>query len=227
MKQILEWFAEISLIFVNFPSNIVKPFILFDTVNKDGNQKYPVILIERWFSRNVFHIAAKKYLESKGFVVYSLNYPMMKGSFEDSAVNLKNFVEKHSLEDVILIGISAGATTSLEYLQFHDGWKHTHLFISIGGALYGSPLAVFFPFSKSLRELNPKSKFIKHLHSEPIKHLDRIITMRAKKDNMVPASCAHLPGARNITVNVVGHNLLHTFWLPTYKKVYTIAKAKF
>lgn len=222
MKTFFEGLAEVVLIIIHFPSNFIKPIVPLDHVNNNPTQKYTIVLVERWFSRNVFHFAVKKFFEKKGFVVYSLNYPMLKGSFEDSAENLKKFIENHNIHDAVLIGISAGATTCLEYLQFHDGWKKTYMFISVGGSLFGSLLAKILPISKSLKQLNPNSDYIKHLHSEKIKNIDKIITVRARHDNMVAGRFAVLPGARNITIDVVGHNLLHTFWFPTYEKVYEL-----
>jgi hypothetical protein len=224
MRNFIQWNIEAFLILIHFPSNFLKPVIPMDKINKNGENKHPVILVERWFTRNIFHYAAKKYLERKGFKVYSLNYPMMRGTFEEAALNLKKFIEDKNIEDVVLIGISGGATTCLDYLQNHEGWKETHLFISIGGSLYGSPLARALPISKSLRELIPTSKYMKHLHEKPVKNLDKIVTIRAKHDNMVPARYAQIEGVKNITVNVVGHNLLHTFYLPTYKLVADLAQ---
>ena len=148
MKTFLEWNIEVFLILVHFLSNFLKPVVPMDGVNNNPKYKNPIVLVERWFTRNVFHFAAKKYLERKGFKVYSLNYPMMKGDFEESALNLKQFIEKNKISDAVLVGISGGATTCFDYLQNHDGWNKTHLFISIGGSLYGSPLARLLPIFK-------------------------------------------------------------------------------
>lgn len=219
MKTIFEWLAELLLIFIHLPSNLLKPFIPFDSINKKPTHPYPIILVERWFSRNVFHFFAKRYLEKKGFTVYSLNHTLVRGEFEDSAQYLEQFIAKHKLTNCVLVGISAGATTCLEYLQNRNGWKNTHKFISIGGPLKGSPIAAFFPFTKSIRQLRPGSDFFKNLYRDGVKNEEKIITFRAKRDNMVPGKYSHLARSQNNVINVVGHNLLHTFWLPTYKKV--------
>lgn len=224
MKTFLEWNIEALLILIHFPSNFLKPVVPMDSVNKTPRNKHPIVLVERWFTRNVFHFAAKKYLERKGFKVYSLNYPMMKGDFEESAKNLEEFMNKHDIKDAVLIGISGGATTCLDYVQNYNGWERTHLFISLGGSLYGSPMAKMIPFSKSLKELNPESGYIKKLHEKPIKNLDKIVTIRARHDNMVPARYAQIDGAKNITMDVVGHNFLHTFYLPTYRLVVKLSE---
>ncbi len=224
MKTFLEWNIEAILILVHFPSNLLKPFVRLDSVKTNSTQKHSIVLVERWFSRNVFHLFAKRYLEKKGFRVYSLNYPMTKGSFEDSAVFLKKYLEEKNLSNVILIGISGGATTCLDYLQNMNGWQKTNKFISVGGSLRGSPYAKIFPNVKSMRELVPNSEYLKRLYKNPVKHFDRIITISALHDNMVPGQYSRIKGGRNITVNMVGHNLLHTFWLPTYRTIVKLAQ---
>lgn len=223
MKTKIEWFVETILVIVHFPTFLLKPFINFNAVNKNPTQKYSIILVERWFDRNVFHLFAKKYLEKKGFTVYSINYPLSKGTFEDAAKSLDKFINEKKLDSTILIGISGGATTCLYYLQFLSGWTRTKKFISIGGSLKGSALANSFPFYKSIRELRPESEFLKKLYSSEVKNKERIITISAEHDNVVPSEFSKLEGAENITLPVVGHNLLHTFWAPTYELVAKLA----
>lgn len=226
MKTALELLAEAGLVIVHFPSNLLKPFINFNSINKNPTQKNPVILVERWFTRNPFHIVAKKYLENKGFTVYSLNSTLARGSFQDAARKVGNLIEKEKLSNVILVGISAGASTCLEYLEHQNGWQNTNTFISIGGSLKGSPLASLLPFLKSIQQLNPKSTYQKTLHNRKLKNLDKIVTLRAKIDSMVPEEYSHLEGTRNQIIDVAGHNLLHTFWIPTYRQVVKLAQEK-
>ena len=214
-----------GLILTHIPSEVLAPIIPLDKVNPAPTQKYPIIFVERWFYRNILHYFPKKYLEKKGFAVYSLNYPMTKGTFEDSAANLKRFIEKNNLHDAILVGISGGATTCLEYLQFLGGWGQTQKLISIGGSLDGSPNGKLAPFVKSLKELIPESEYMKHLHSKPIENLDKITTITAEVDNIVPTKLGQLDGATNIVLDMVGHNLLHTIWTPTYYLVAKIAES--
>lgn len=223
MKKILEWGAEIGLIAIHIPSEVLAPIVPLDNINPSPTQKYPIILVERWFYRNILHYFPKKYLEKKGFKVYSFNYPMTKGTFEDSAANLKRFIEKNNIHDAILVGISGGATTCLEYLQFMDGWDRTRKFISIGGSLNGSPYGRLASFIKSLNELIPGSNYMKHLHSKPIENLDKITIITASVDNLVPTKLGQLDGTTNFVLDMVGHNLLHTFWTPTYDLVASLA----
>jgi hypothetical protein len=219
MRTLCFWIVEYSLILIHFPTYFLQLFISLKGVNPNPTKKHPIILVERWFETNVLHFFGKKYLEKKGFLVYSLNYPIMKCTFEDASQNLGKFIEQHHLQDVILVGISAGATTCLYYLQNENGWSKTYKFISVAGSIKGSPLANFFPFSKSFRQLSPASAFMTNLHSLPILNKDKIITFTPLSDNMVPVKYARLNGVKNITFKTVGHNLFHTLWIPTYKYI--------
>ncbi|MBP6913808.1 MAG: hypothetical protein KBC00_04320 [Candidatus Levybacteria bacterium] len=223
MKTITEWAIETILVIIHFPSNILFPFINFNGVNRKPKQKRPIILVERWFTRNPFHIFPKIYLEKKGFKVYSINSTLLKGTFDQAAEKLEKYIEKHRLEDVVLVGISAGATTCLTYLKKHRGWHTTHVFISIGGSIKGSPLSKIIPLP-AVKELLPNSDFLKNLSAIPSEKLSKTVTLNAKHDNMVPMKYSTISGADNEVIDVVGHNLLHTFWIPTYRRVAEIAK---
>lgn len=218
----LEWILEVVLIIIHFPMYLLNEFLPLKLENGKPTQKYPVILVERWFRHNVFHMFPKYYLEKKGFKVYTINHTLAVGTFESSAKKLGDFIEEKKLENAVLIGLSAGGLTILEYLQNQSGWKNTHLFIAVGVPFHGSPLALLFPIFKSLQELQPGSPFFVNIYKEGIKNLDKIYTLTATSDNLVPRKYGQLAGAHNIHVDMVGHNLLHTFWAPTYKKVVAI-----
>lgn len=223
MRTIIEWAIETTLVIVHFPSNVLYPFINFNKINKKPTQKRPIILVERWFTRNPFHIFPKMYLEKKGYRVYSINSTLLNGTFDQAAEELRKFIGKHKLENVVLVGISAGATTCLTYLKKHYGWQTTDIFISIGGSVKGSPLSKIIPLP-SVKELLPNSEFLKNLSALPNEKLSQIVTLSAKHDSMVPMKYSTIAGADNKVIDVAGHNLLHTFWIPTYRKVAEIAK---
>lgn len=222
MKTVIEWGLESILVIVHFPSTVLYPFIKFSSVNHKPTQKRPIILVERWFMRNPFHIFPKIYLEKKGYRVYSINSTLLKGTFDNAAEELKRLTEKHKLKNVVLVGISAGATTCLTYLKNHKGWQTTDMFISIGGSVNGSPLSKIIPLP-SVRELLPNSSFLKNVSEISLMGLSHTITLNAKHDNMVPMKYSIIRGADNEVIDVVGHNLLHTFWIPTYRRVAEIA----
>lgn len=219
IKYTAEWLIELLLIVFHFPMYLLNEVFPLKSVHENPTQKYTVILVERWFRHNVFHIFAKWYLENKGYRTYTINYSLAKGTFEKAGLHLQRFIITKKLDNVVLIGISAGALTCMYYLQKLNGWEKTVAFISLGGPLKGTPLAKLFPVNKSVREVQVNSDFIKDLYDGGIKQEDKIYSLHAISDNLVPVKYSQLPGAHNIQIDMVGHNLFHTFWIPTWKKV--------
>lgn len=224
MKYFFEKMLENLLVVIHFPVYILNIFFRLKSTNNNPTQKYPIILVERWFRHNAFHAFGKWYLEHSGFKVYTINYTLIKGSFNNAAQSLEQFIEDKKLENVVLVGISAGAITILTYLQKYNGWNKTHIFVSVGGPLHGSPKAIRFPLTKSVQELQPKSEFLKDLYAGGIKNKDKIYCITAKEDNIVPDGYSTIEGSHIVKIDVIGHNLLHTFWIPTYKKISEIAQ---
>lgn len=220
----LEWILEFILILIHFPCYLLLKYVPIRPKKSTQETLPSIIIVERWFRRNVFHFFAKRYLEKQGFRVYNVNFSLHDGSFENSGKKLKDYIEERSLKNIVLLGISGGSLTCLEYLQNNNGWDRTRLFISLAGPFKGSWIAKFFPIDHSIREMEPGSQYLHGLFEKPIQNKHNIYSIHGKADNMVPVESSCIDGVRNITIDVVGHNLLHGFWFPTYKKVYEIIK---
>lgn len=220
LSYTLEGLIEFLLILLHFPLFLLVHIFPFKTENKNPTQKYPIIFVERWFRSNVLHLIPKMYLESKGFQVYKISYKLTSSTFEEGARCLSEFIEEKNLKNVVLVGLSTGGVVVLEYLQNQNGWNKSHLFISIGSPLHGSKLAHFAKIS----EMYPNSVFFQNLYKNDIKNPEKIYTISAKIDNMVGRSNSRLKGVTNITLDMFGHNLLHTLYIPTYKKVVDIIR---
>lgn len=219
----LEWILEFILIIIHFPTYILLRYVSMRPKNAK-NESFPdIILVERWFRKNIFHFFAKWYLEKKGFRVYSVNFPLGKDTFEKSGAELKQYIIDRNLADVILVGISGGALTCLELLQNKNGWDYTKKFISVAGPFHGSFLAGMFPIDNSVREMEPGSTYLTSLFKHEIKNKDKIYSIHGVADNMVPVKSSFISGTHNITVDVVGHNVLHGLWMPTYDRIVAIA----
>ena len=119
MKDIIHILSEIGLIIFYPISSVFAQIVKRNELEGHGDGKV-IVIVERWLSKNVKHIYWKHYLEKRGYRVYLANFTLYKGSFEQSAVSLKKYLEKRELTDIILVGISSGALTSLVYLQEHE-----------------------------------------------------------------------------------------------------------
>lgn len=220
MKIIKDLVREIFLI-VTYPFGRI--FSLFFSIPATEPQQ-TVVMVERWFNNHPYHKLWKRYLEKEGFEVYIVNFPIYKGSFEESAVKLKEYIDSLSLNNIVLVGISSGAITSLLYLQHQNGWNNVQKFISLGAPFKGTPMAFFLSFTKSGRELLPINNFIKKLSNEEVINKDKIICLRSKFDEMVPGWSSVLNGVRTETIEVAGHNNFHLNSAETYSKVAELAK---
>lgn len=218
MKYSLEWIVEYILIILHFPLSILN-LVLPNIPVRESRYRTPVILVERWIKRNPLHIFMKRFLEKKGFLVYNINFPLLKGTFSESAGKLRRFIEEKNLSDVILVGISNGGLTCYEYLTQHNGWEKTTKFISVGTPFQGARLGFLLPSAVAGKELSPKGQYTQSILKKPILHADKIYNLGAKYDEMVGHRNSFLPGAKHIIIDVAGHNLLHTLWLPTFEKI--------
>lgn len=222
LRYFLEAIIEILIILLHPPCYVLFKYVSLRPKKSQVKKLPEIVIVERWFRKNIFHVFAKYYLEKNGFKVYDANFLLKDGSFESSGTQLSDYIESRKIKTAVLIGISAGALTCFEYLQNKNGWNRVSLFISIAGPFNGSWLAKIAPFNNSIKEMMPGSLYLKGLFQKPIINLDKIYSIRAKADNMVPVKSSYIEGAHNITIDVVGHNLLHGFWIPTYKKVVSI-----
>ena len=164
------------------------------------------------------------YLEKKGFNVFLHNLPLQKGTFAQSAKELREYIEKRQLTNITLVGISNGGITALLYLQNEDGWKHVKGFISIGTPFGGAPFAYFLSPFRSGRELFPGSMLATEIEGMSVQRKEDILSLRAEIDELVPSGSSSLPDGETIVVDVIGHNALHLFSKKTYEQVGAFAK---
>lgn len=221
MKDIIHVLSEISLIFFYPISSIFAQVVNRKELEGKGDGK-TIVIVERWLSKNVKHIYWKHYLEKRGFRVYLANFSLYKGSFEQSAVLLQKYLEKRNLNNIILVGISSGALTSLVYLQEHNGWERVDKFVSIGAPFKGTWTALTLTLFYSGRQLLPRSPFIKKIKKYEVKNLDRIYCFRTTIDEMVPFGSV-LKGSHEMRINAIGHNNLHLGMGRTYQRIAEIA----
>lgn len=193
------------------------------TIFLDENAQHTILIVERWFSTNGLHDLWVKYLTNKGFRVYTVNFPIQHGTFDQSAQELRDYIQKNDLKNFTLVGISGGGLTAYVYLQEYDGWKKVNRFISLGTAFYGTFAALFISFIMSGRELLPNSELTKKIKQQKVQHPEKIFTVAARFDELSPKSSTLLPGAHHITVDVFGHNNFHLDTKKTYDIVAKLA----
>lgn len=221
LKNLYQISSEITLICLYPLFSIFAHFVPKSTFEGNGKGK-TIIIVERWLSVNIRHIYWKFYLERRGFNVYLLNFSLWHGDFDNSAKDLKKYIERKNLKDIVLVGVSSGAITSLLYLQELEGWDNVSKFISIGAPFTGTWSALLLSFVPSGRQLWPASSLIEKISRFEIKNIDKITCIRAKFDEMVPMGSV-LKGAKEVRIGTIGHNNLHLGMGKTYKRIVEIA----
>jgi len=222
--QYITYFFEELLLILSFPFSGLLSYLIHEKRVKNKKNKGSIIIVRRWLSRSAIYVIWKNYIEKRGFRVYLVNLPLQQGSFHASARKLKNYIDKKGLQKITLVGVSAGAITSLVYLQDYSGWKKVDKFISLGAPFHGTPMMYFlFPLF-SAHELFPNSHFLKKLFSKEIKNKDKIYCIRAKYDEMVPANSSFIDGAHGITITTFGHNRLHMGSKRAYGQIISLAR---
>jgi hypothetical protein len=213
---------EFLLVIFHGPLSILNYILPFHH-KKQTNKKGTIVLVERWFRRNPLHFLMKYYLENRGFETHSINLPLLKDGFKESVDDLKAFLQTIPSDDLIFVGISGGGLTCLEYLSEESAWKRVKLFIALGTPFKGAVAGFLMPFSKPRSELKEDNEYTRELLKRPLLHKEKIICIAAVSDQMVGHDNSLLPGTRHVIIDVVGHNLIHTIWLPTWRKIYELA----
>lgn len=191
---------------------------------KPANGKV-IVITERWFNKNIMHQYWVDYLRREGFEAYFVHLTFYRGSFHQSAAQLRQFMDEKDLHEVTLVGISSGGLSCLEYLQAYNGWERVKHFVSIGSPFQGTHLAIFLSFFPSVHEILPGSHFVKQ-HKQKTVDKDKVTCLSAKVDELVPHWSSAVPGATRKTINVYGHNNLHFSCQETYDTVAAVALGK-
>ena len=222
MKKNFIYFLEWIIEFILFASYPVKTFFYFfvpiHQVVNNSQHKTPIIIVELWFSQNIYHYFLKRYLEKNGFRVYMFNSNLFINGIDDGAQELDEFMNERKISKAVLVGISLGGLCAYQYFRKY-GWERIEKLVTIGAPFYGTPWIFPLFLFKAGRELIPGSKFVNTLKAEKITNPDRIVCLTAKYDELVPDESSVLKGARHIEVDVVGHNFLHILSKETYEQV--------
>jgi pimeloyl-ACP methyl ester carboxylesterase len=223
LNSLYQVLLEITLIVLYPLFSIFAHFIPKSMFNGNGKGQ-TIVIVERWLTINIRHVYWKFYLERRGFNVYLANFSLWHGDFEASAKDLKKYIERKNLKDIILVGESSGAITSLLYLQELEGWEKVRKFIAIGAPFKGTWIAILLSFVPSGRQLWPVSGLMSKMSQFEIKNPEKITCIRAKFDEMVPTGSV-LKGAREVRIGTIGHNNLHLGMGRTYAKIIEIANS--
>jgi triacylglycerol lipase len=208
----ISWITEMIYLVLYGISSFAGFIFSVTSVAKKSQKKKTVVFIHGWLGGNPVFFFLKHALEQKGIRVYMTNFGWLTRDITKSAEKLKEYIETHKLQDVVLVGASLGGIIAYTYVQQFKGWEKVSALVTIGTPFHGSSPAAYLGFlSTSARQVSPDSSFLRKLKNQSLLHPDRVYSISAKKDEFVPPESAHLAGAKNIVTCDVGHVALQAF----------------
>src|SRR4030065_1200146 len=126
-----QWLIEFCLLWVYLFSTITGYLFPLTGINPHPTKKTKIVLVHGWMANNPIFYFLKRYLEKCGYQVYMTNPGLLLEDIAISAQKLKQFIDSHDLEDIVLVGESTGGLVAFEYAQHADGWKNVKKLICI------------------------------------------------------------------------------------------------
>ena len=125
-------------------------------------------------------------------------------SIEETAKLVTQTINENNLLNVVLIGHSKGGLVGKYVLDYLNTDGRVKKVIAIGVPFHGTKMAYKF-FSKGYKELRPNSEIVSELFTQ--KNFNgKITSIYTEFDGtIVPSNSAVLEGAKNIKVNIWGH----------------------
>jgi triacylglycerol lipase len=204
----------------------------FDFSDDDGVRRVtdfarcqrPVLLLYGFFAtRRTFEVLERR-LRRDGYCVFSLNLGGVGKSFntrgiDDLADYVRAKVERiygrnPGMGPLTIIGHSKGGLIGAYYVKKLGGWRRTRALATLGTPHHGTPAAyAALPlafFARSVWQMTPMSRFIRHLQSGSWPPGVRFTSLYSKDDQVAPFPSTlietfGLPYLRNVEVVAKGH----------------------
>ena len=184
----------------------------------------PVLLLYGFFAtRRTFEVLERR-LRRDGYCVFSLNLGGVGKSFntrgiDDLADYVRAKVERiygrnPGMGPLTIIGHSKGGLIGAYYVKKLGGWRRTRALATLGTPHHGTPAAyAALPlgfFARSVWQMTPMSRFIRHLQSGSWPPGVRFTSLYSKDDQVAPFPSTlietfGLPYLRNVEVVARGH----------------------
>ena len=171
----------------------------------------PVILVHGLFQNRTCWWWLARALRRRGNKVlrYSISpWHNIEAVTEILDQHIDRLRHRYGIRQVVLVGHSMGGIIARNYVQLRGGAPKVAAIIQLATPNQGSKLAPF-AISPLGVLLVPDSPFLQRLNAAPLPDCCPVTTIFSRRDNMVlPYSGCHLPGARNIELDGLGHTSL-------------------
>lgn len=193
------------------------PFATFQNRLQAQDTGLPVLLIHGYGANSGFWHHTSKLLAREGISHSAIELEPVLASIDDYTILIHNAVETLCKDcgqnAVIILAHSMGGLAARAYLRSH-GLHRTARLIMLGTPHFGSTLANFAMGINAaqmkrqlLSDAGSAANWLQTLAStETPASRSRTVSIFSRHDNIVaPQESAHLPGATNISVDMIGH----------------------
>ncbi|MDK1359823.1 alpha/beta hydrolase [Arthrobacter sp. zg-Y1219] len=168
-----------------------------------GSQRCPVILIPGVYENWQFLRPLAEALSARGHPVHTvapLGYN--RGRIDRMAVLVQEYLVEHDLSGVVAVAHSKGGLIGKQLMLLPEGGRRVDRMVAVNTPFSGSVYANFFVLP-SIRAFAPRNKFLRRLQESSDINA-RITSVYSRFDPHIPGG-SHLPGARNIRLETMGH----------------------
>jgi len=201
-----EFLATLTIFLLRQPWAVERPKLLKSLAGAPG---LPVILVHGYMCNHRVWDSVVPSLRANGHDVYAIDLEPIFSPIDNYAASIdlavRNALEAHGSNQVILVGHSMGGLAARAYLRTFGKASVARL-ITLGSPHQGTALARH-AFSPDARQMRWKSSWLQQLHDEEAKNLkDLLIIAITPQDNIVfPQRQQIVPGAGAFMFSGIGH----------------------
>ncbi|MDO8527249.1 MAG: alpha/beta hydrolase [Deltaproteobacteria bacterium] len=178
-------------------------------------------------------------LRQDGFGVFSLRLGGFLDLFNTAPIDqlarhvskkIENLCERYKLPSMSIIGYSKGGLIGRYYVSFLGGNKRAHTLITLATPHGGNPWALAGCLlmggflSKGLRQMLPKSRFMRRLSREPLPKNMYAASIFSETDRISPGKyCSLTPSSGDAVHNISLPHLYHSDFVikqSAYREIY-------
>jgi len=171
--------------------------------NSQSGEKPAVLLIQGYLGTTLSWSKVRKKLIEDGHPVYVISLGFQVGSISKKSLKVEKYIEKHNLNNFILVCHSMGGLIGLGLS------KQTHQKIIksviIGSPLKGTYMAYLEPFFIATWQMMPNSNFIKALQKNSFPNANMKIIYAKFDEIIVPTKFCSLGLEDEHLFNAIGH----------------------
>lgn len=177
-----------------------------------GNSKQPVMLLYGFGATRRSVSILESRLRQDGFDVFSIKLGGFLEVFNTAPIDrvakmiaekIEGLCKRHPLPRMAVIGYSKGGLIGRYYLNYLGGAKRVHTLITLATPHQGNPWALLSNvlglglLSKGLRQMLPRSRFLRGLNTMPHPAGVTLVSIASEKDKSCPPKYCKLPHPEN------------------------------